>query len=152
MQNIKLQQVTTEQERIELYYQRWLVLRAPLKMPLGSERDRYDNNESIHLIAIASGNSSAEQIVGSARLRSLSSEVGSIAYVAVLPEFQQQGIGSALIQYLIELAKENSFSQLRVMARTTVIHFYQRFGFTEWGEPINHLNIPHVFMHLDRLS
>lgn len=152
---LEIRPVSTEQERFEMYYQRWLVLRAPPGMPLGSERDRYDNADAIHLIAIAPETSSvqpATRIVGSARLRSLSPGVGSIAYVAVLPKFQHQGIGSALIQHLIKLAKANAFSKLRIMARMTAIPFYQQFGFVEQGEVFNHLNIPHVFMHLNELS
>jgi ribosomal protein S18 acetylase RimI-like enzyme len=144
--------IKTEQELAAMFNQRWLALRAPLGMAQGTERDRYDDDNAIYQIAIHPGKigaQSPEEIVGSARLRSLSPGVGSIAYVAISFEFQCQGIGSALIQNLIQFAQENSYLQLRVMARTTAIGFYQRLGFVERGESINHLTIPHVFMHLD---
>jgi ribosomal protein S18 acetylase RimI-like enzyme len=153
--------VETQQELKAMLYQRWLVLREPLGLPLGTESDRYDDIAT-HLIAVISGDSAARNsesadslmpstapIVGSARLRELSPTVGGIAYVAVLPEFQHQGIGSALVQQLIELAKAQSFSQLRVMSRLPAAHFYRRFGFVEQGEPITYLDTPHWFMYLN---
>lgn len=154
--SLKVRVVETEQEFAAMLYQRWRVLRAPLGMAQGTERDCYDDgydHDSVtHLIALHQGSTltqSDKPIIGSARLRKLPSGVGSIAYVAVSSEFQRQGIGSALVQHLIELAKEQSFSQLRVMARTAAIRFYQQFGFIARGEPINHLDAPHIFMYLD---
>jgi ribosomal protein S18 acetylase RimI-like enzyme len=153
MKNLTIRVVKTEPELAAMLYQRWLVLRKPLGMPRGTESDRYDGN-ALHVIAVnldpavSASQSLLQPVIGSARLRELSPGVGSIAYVAVLPGFQHQGIGSALIQHLIELAKEQSFSQLRVMARASVIRFYQRFGFVARAETVNYLGTPHRFMDL----
>jgi ribosomal protein S18 acetylase RimI-like enzyme len=154
MSDFVIRGIKTEQEFAAMLYQRWLVLRAPLGMVQGTERDRHDGDDAIYRIAIHQGKTGSqlpEQIVGSARLRSHSPGVGSIAYVAVLPEFQHQGIGSALIQHLIQLAQQNSLTHLKLIARSTAIRFYQRLGFVEQGELFNYLEIPHVFMHLDIL-
>lgn len=100
MFNIEVRPVKKETELDDMYYQRWLVLRAPLGMDRRTEKDKYDNS-TFHLVAVCN-----ERVIGSARLRELSEELGSIAYVSVLPEFCNQGIGTKLIEKLIEKAKE----------------------------------------------
>ncbi len=129
-----------------MYYQRWSVLRAPLGMDRGTEKDKYDSS-SFHLVAVCN-----DRIVGSARLRELSEELGSIAYVAVLPEFHQQGIGTKLIEKLIEKSQEKNLKNLKLMARMSALGFYKRLGFSERGEPFEFLEIPHIFMYLNIAS
>lgn len=143
MQFIEIRTIQTEKERSSLFYQRWLVLRKPMGMPQGTEQDQYEES-SFHVIAVCD-----RQIVGSARLRELSEELGSIAYVCVLPEFQSQGIGTKLVQKLIEIAQEQNLKRLRVMTRTQAFNFYQKLGFVEQNKPINFLGIPHQFMYFN---
>jgi ribosomal protein S18 acetylase RimI-like enzyme len=151
MQPIKLRFIQDLQELAELFDQRWRVLRSPLGMAHGTEQDAYEQ-ASLHLIAVHHDPIALDAncpIVGSARLRQLSSDIGSIAYVAVLPEFQHQGIGTALIQCLVKIAQMKNLKQVRLMARTSTVGFYQRLGFLEAGEPFDYLGIPHVFMLLN---
>ena len=82
MDNIEVRPIRDNLELGEMFYQRWLVLRSPLGMHRGTEQDSYEAT-AFHLVAVCNN-----QIVASARLRELSTELGSIAYVAVLPEFQ----------------------------------------------------------------
>jgi ribosomal protein S18 acetylase RimI-like enzyme len=138
---IEVRSVKNESEFNDMLYQRWLVLRAPLGMPRGTEKDLYEDS-AFHVVALWES-----QIIGSARLRALSKELGSIAYVAVLTEFQNQGIGTRLVEKLIEVAAEQNLPTLRVMTRTSALKFYQRLGFVAEGEPFDYLEIPHVFMY-----
>ncbi|NET58884.1 MAG: GNAT family N-acetyltransferase [Symploca sp. SIO2E6] len=126
-----------------MYHQRWLVLRAPLGMARGTEQDKYDSS-AFHVVALGD-----RKVVGSARLRELSPEVGGIAYVCVLPEFQHQGIGTKLLQKLMATAQDQKLKSLRLRSRITALYFYQRLGFFTQGEPFDYLNIPHIFMHLN---
>ncbi|KYC35856.1 GCN5 family acetyltransferase [Scytonema hofmannii PCC 7110] len=141
MKMIEIRSIQNEIEFNDMLYQRWLVLRAPLGLPRGTEKDLYEDN-AFHAIALWN-----KQIIGSARLRLLSEDLGSIAYVAILPEFQNQGIGTKLMQKLIATAAEKNLKTLRVMARTNVLKFYNRVGFIAEGEPFDYLDIPHVFMY-----
>lgn len=143
MSKFEIRPIRSQQEKEEMYYQRWLVLRFPMNMHRGTEKDEYDDR-AFHLIAICD-----RQIIASARLRELSNELGSIAYVAVLPEFQSQGVGTALIKKLIEIAEEKHLKSLRVMTRVNASRFYQRIGFLETGQPFEFLGIPHQFMYLN---
>ncbi|PSP17359.1 MAG: GNAT family N-acetyltransferase [Cyanobacteria bacterium QS_8_64_29] len=126
-----------------MYRQRWQVLRQPLGMPPGSERDARDH-EADHLVAVV-----GDRIVGSARLSPLSAQVGGIAYVAVSPEFSRQGIGTQLMQALIERGRQAGFQRLEAKVRLPVLAFYQKLGFRETSERFAFLGIPHVWMALD---
>jgi ribosomal protein S18 acetylase RimI-like enzyme len=142
MSNVEVRPIKNEKELDDMYYQRWLVLRAPLGMDRGTEKDKHEDS-AFHLVAVCK-----EQVIGSARLRELSTELGSIAYVAVLPEFQNQGIGTKLLEKLIEKAKERNFKTLRLMTRLSAMGFYKKLGFLEQGIPFDYLGVPHIFMFL----
>jgi len=143
MLDFQLTLIQNQQQKEEMYYQRWLVLRAPINMERGTETDKYDT-DALHFIAVNN-----QKIIASARLREMSKELGSIAYVAVLPEFQSQGVGTALIKKIIEIAEKKYLKSLRVMSRINASKFYQRIGFQETGQPFEFLGIPHQFMKLN---
>ena len=143
MLQLDIREVNNQQELAEMFDQRWLVLRSPLGMEKGSERDNHEDG-AVHLVGMCD-----RKIIASARLRELSPELGSISYVAVLPEFQNQGIGTRLIEKLIIKAKEKNLKTLRLKSRINAIKFYQRIGFAEQGNQIDFLGIPHIFMQLE---
>ncbi|MEG4206786.1 GNAT family N-acetyltransferase [Microcoleus sp. Pol7_A1] len=143
MPQVDIHPVKNQQELEEMFYQRWLVLRSPLGMEIGSERDSHED-DALHLIAMCD-----RQIIASARLRELSPKLGSISYVAVLPEFQNRGIGTKLIKKLIAKAQQKNIKTLRLMSRINAIKFYHKLGFSEQDKPFEFLGIPHIFMQLD---
>ncbi|NMG19849.1 GNAT family N-acetyltransferase [Brasilonema bromeliae] len=140
MQNIEVRPVKDKQELDDMFHQRWLVLRSPLGMDKGTEKDKHEDS-AFHLVAVCD-----HKVVGSARLRLLSKELGSIAYLAVLPEFRHQGIGTKLMEKLIEIAHEKNLNTLRLMSRVHAVNFYKRLGFCEVGEPFYYLDVSHIFM------
>jgi predicted GNAT family N-acyltransferase len=145
---IEVRPIKNQQELDEMYYQRWLVLRAPLGMAQGTEKDMFDDSDStFHLVAVDNN-----QVIGSARLRQLSPEIGSISYVAVLPELQNQGIGTKLMQKIIEKAQTENLKTLKLRARINALNFYKRLGFIEEGELHNHHGIPHIFMYCELVN
>jgi len=143
MPQVDIHPVKNQQELEEMFYQRWLVLRSPLGMEIGSERDNHEDG-ALHLIAMCD-----RKIIASARLRELSPKLGSISYVAVLPQFQNQGIGTKLIKQLIAKAQQKNLKTLRLMSRINAIKFYQKLGFSEQENPFEYLGIPHIFMQLE---
>jgi ribosomal protein S18 acetylase RimI-like enzyme len=143
MSNFDIRPIQNKQELEEMFYQRWLVLRSPLGMERGSEQDSHEDT-AFHLVGMCD-----RTIIASARLRELSPELGSISYVAVLPEFQNQGIGTKLIEKLIAKAQENHLKTLRLMSRMNAIKFYHKLGFSEQENPFDFLGIPHIFMQLE---
>ncbi len=143
MLQLNIHEVNNQQELEEMFDQRWLVLRSPLGMEKGSERDNHED-AAVHLVGMCD-----RKIIASARLRELSPELGSISYVAVLPEFQNQGIGTKMIQNLIGKAQDKNLKAVRLMSRINAIKFYQKIGFSEQDNPFDFLGIPHIFMQLE---
>ena len=143
MESIEIRPVQNEAEQKALFYQRWLVLRKPLGMIPGTEQDQYED-DAFHLAAFYQGN-----IIGSARLRQLSEGLGTINYVCILLEFQSQGIGTQLMQKIIEVAQGKNFKCLRIKARINAVNFYQKLGFVVEAEEFELLGIPHRWMTLN---
>lgn len=138
---IRLVEKASELER--MYYVRWLILRQPLGLELGTEKDEYEQ-ESWQIIALNNA-----QIVGCARLRKIAVNTGSLNYVAVLPEFQHQRIGTQMIQKSIKIAQQEQLKILILKARLPSLAFYQKLGFQKTGESFDFLGITHCQMFLD---
>ncbi len=73
---------------------------------------------------------------------------GRIGRLAVLPDWRGQGAGSALLEYLMELALEKGFNVVRLHAQTRATAFYARHGFKAHGDEFMDAGIPHVEMSL----
>ena len=70
---------------------------------------------------------------------------GYITNVAVFPEARQQGVASALLEYLFDFAKEKKLSFISLEVResnTAAISLYQKFGFKTEGKRKNFYSAP----------
>jgi ribosomal protein S18 acetylase RimI-like enzyme len=93
----------------------------------------------------------SDKLVGFISLKKFNESVIEISWMAVLPEKHNQGIGSALVQYVIYTLKGNyALCKVKTLAHTAADegyertrHFYQKLGFisteiidpySEWGE------------------
>lgn len=99
-----------------------------------SEKSFYDemkNSLAYYLVAKVD-----DKCVGYAGFWNVSGE-GGITNVAVLPEYRQKGVGSRLIERLIDLGKELNLDLLTLEVRKSNIiaqHLYKKFGFEVLGE------------------
>lgn len=65
-----------------------------------------------------------------------------IAQIEVLPAFQNQGIGSAVIRTVIEDAKQkNKPVLLQVLKPNPARRLYERLGFSVWAETATHFKM-----------
>jgi len=115
------------------------------------EIDEYENT-SIHFLAYYN-----DKPVGTGRFRTISSLEASPQYkgflkferIATLREARNQGIGSALMQYMIKVAKENFPDYLPILyAQEGAVGFYQKLGWNLVGETFLEANIIHQKMTL----
>lgn len=83
------------------------------------------------------------QLVGCARLLA----DGQIGRMAVLKKWRGRGVGAALLQFTIGLARRMQLEKVSLHAQTHAIGFYQRYGFTVDGEEFIDAGIPHRKMH-----
>lgn len=69
--------------------------------------------------------------------------------MAVLREYRGEGIGSALIETAITLAKLNQLSGIYISAQCHAIDFYKKFGFEVTSDIYLDAEIPHRDMKLN---
>jgi len=110
------------------------------KVPRELELDEWDERCE-HAVAC----DSRGEAIGTARLQ----PDGRIGRMAVLGEWRRRGVGSALLEALLERARKRSMRRITLHAQTHAAAFYRRFGFNERGEEFFEAEIPHVEMTLE---
>ncbi|HYJ18120.1 MAG TPA: GNAT family N-acetyltransferase [Burkholderiales bacterium] len=105
-------------------------------VPLELEWDEFDG-VSRHLLAEAEA-----QAIGTGRLL----PDGHIGRMAVLASWRDKGVGSALLQALLDLAREAGHERAILSAQVRAMPFYRRFGFAPEGEEFLEAGIPHITM------
>jgi len=71
---------------------------------------------------------------------------GQIGRIAVLPEWRRHGVGAAVIERLMELARDEGHSRVMLNAQSNAGGFYLRHGFVRTGEPWLEAGLEHVAM------
>lgn len=73
---------------------------------------------------------------------------GQIGRMAVAKEWRSRGVGAAILQTLLELARKEGCSAVRLHAQSHALRFYARFGFVAVGDEFDEAGIPHRAMEL----
>ena len=88
------------------------------------------------------------QCIGTARLVSLTGNIGRIGRMAVLLKHRRQGIGRQLLNALLDLSKSQGITQLELHAQLSAIPFYEQSGFIARGDIYDEAGIAHRDMIL----
>ena len=102
------------------------------------ERDARDK-EATHIVATMDN-----LVVGCARL--FWEDGAHIGRLAVAKEYRNKGVGRAICQYIIDLAKERNCHQVWLNAQLVSYDFYLKIGFTPVGDVFYEANMAHVKM------
>ncbi len=106
-------------------------------VPQALEMDAFDA-VSLHALAIdAAGNA-----IGTGRLL----PDGHIGRMAVLRQWRDQGVGTALLRHLMAAGSRAGVRRLRLNAQSGAASFYARFGFVADGPEFIEAGIPHISM------
>lgn len=73
---------------------------------------------------------------------------GQIGRMAVLKEWRQLGVGTALIMRAIQTATAFNYPSLQLDSQLHAITFYERFGFSCYGNQFLDAGIKHIKMQL----
>lgn len=111
------------------------------QVPKALEWDDLDES-ALHVIA----RDSEGKGIGTGRVTG----AGQIGRMAVLSDWRNQGVGSALLSQLIELARNHGQNPLFLNAQKRAIPFYLRHGFHCVGEEFMEAGIPHQRMEQDQ--
>jgi|ERR1043166_2828606 predicted GNAT family N-acyltransferase len=71
---------------------------------------------------------------------------GHIGRMAVLQDWRRHGVGSALLETLIGIARRKLFDAVVLNAQTHATGFYAKHGFVAFGVEFLEAGIPHVAM------
>lgn len=92
---------------------------------------------SIHCVAFAAG-----EPVATGRLL----PDGQIGRMAVLADWRRAGLGGAILERLVDLARERGDPVAGLNAQLYVEAFYRQHGFVSEGEAFDDAGIPHIAM------
>lgn len=111
-----------------------------------SEAEEWDGLDAdcTHVIAVTADGTA----IGTGRLL----PDGRIGRMAVLKSWRGRGVGSALLNALISLARERGFAETRLHAQTHALAFYRKHGYEAHGEEFMEADIPHYEMRLKLTS
>ena len=101
------------------------------------------DKDAIHFLAFKD-----KKAVGCARAFVMQNRM-QLGRMAVLREYRGEGIGSALIQRAITLAKLNQLYAIDISAQCHAIDFYKKFGFEVTSDMYLDAEIPHRDMMLN---
>ena len=108
-------------------------------VPEEMEWDEYDQ-DAIHALALIN-----DETVGTARLI-LNHEKAKIGRMAVLEEWRSQGIGFALLNALVQEARQQQIKWIELHAQVHAEQFYAKLGFVAVGEVFSEAGIDHIKM------
>ncbi len=111
-------------------------------VPEEMEWDEYDQ-DAIHALALIN-----DETVGTARLI-LNHEKAKIGRMAVLEEWRSQGIGFALLNALVQEARQQQIKLIELHAQVHAVGFYEKLGFKKNGPIFDEASINHVLMTLE---
>jgi predicted GNAT family N-acyltransferase len=109
-------------------------------VPAEIERDSHDAT-SRHVVAFGPDG----EAIGTGRLL----PDGHVGRLAVLKKWRGKGVGAALFERLLQMAREAGMQRLELHAQTPAAGFYTRYGFTTMGQEFYEAGLPHITMARD---
>jgi predicted GNAT family N-acyltransferase len=73
---------------------------------------------------------------------------GHIGRIAVLPQWRNKKVGTAIMEALLDYARTHNYKQVDVDAQTYALKFYRGFEFVEQGDEFMDAGLPHIKMVL----
>ena len=141
MAHLEVRHIDSPAELDDVFRIRHIVFVEGQDVPPDREWDGLDGDAE-HVIALADGIP-----VGCARIRFPCGKA-KIERLAVLPQYMGRGVGSAVMEYLVDHAWKRDVDEIYLHAQLTTLDFYSRFGFAPRGEVFDDANIDHKEMFL----
>lgn len=122
--NYKIIEPSTDEQWEQYYTIRYEVLRKPWNQPVSSTKDETEDQSKHFLVADEN-----ENYVAAGRLQFNSTVEAQIRSMAVTKENQGKKIGSLLLTFLEEKAREKRIEKIILDARENAIEFYKANGY-----------------------
>lgn len=96
---------------------------------------------AVHVLALVDG-----QPVGTGRLVVNDDGSARVGRMAVLRPHRYRGVGSAVLEALVEFARQRGVERVVLAGQVHAIPFYERFGFVANGDVFEEAGIEHRWM------
>jgi ribosomal protein S18 acetylase RimI-like enzyme len=87
-----------------------------------------------------------DQMLGCCMLVEDDPQTVRLRQMAVINDLQGKGIGSALLSFAENLARDRGYRRITMHARKNAIGFYEKLGYKKIGEEFEEITIPHYVM------
>jgi predicted GNAT family N-acyltransferase len=137
---VRIELTTWERARTEASRVRFKVFVEEQGVPRDIELDERDAH-CVHALAYEDG-----RVVGTGRLVPGADGAAAVALVgrmAVLAECRGRGIGSLILERLMDKARQGGEKDVALSAQIHALEFYRRHGFQPVGEIYEEAGIPH---------
>jgi ribosomal protein S18 acetylase RimI-like enzyme len=122
------------------------ILRKPLGLSFSEEELEKEKDD------ILIGAFEDDRLLGCCML--INTEPGSVRLrqMAVHKNLQGKGIGRALMQFAENIARDRGYRRITMHARKSATGFYEKLGYTVYGEEFEEVTLPHVVMEKKLLT
>jgi predicted GNAT family N-acyltransferase len=117
---------------------------AVLRKPLGMELDRSSLSDEVNDFLVIC--MEEDKMLGCVILSLVSGNTLKLRQMAVAEDAQGKGIGSMIVEWAEKLAFEKGYRTIEMHARKYAIPFYEKAGYSAYGEEFNEVGIPHIRM------
>jgi len=117
---------------------------AVLREPLGlvfSKEELADEKLQIHLVAEVK-----KEIIGVLILVKINKETIKMRQFAVSTQYQQKGVGKAIVLFAENYCRVNNFQEIVLHAREAACNFYLKLGYKKIGAGFEEVGLPHYRM------
>lgn len=139
---IVCQRIETQRDLVKALRLRIEVFILEQHVPVEEELDAYDE-DAIHAIVVEDGT-----CVGTGRLAQIDG-TWKIGRMAVRESHRGRGVGRRLVRFLEAAAREAGIEAIHLAAQVSAIGFYERLGYTTYGERFLDAGIDHRMMKKD---
>lgn len=116
------------------------ILRIPIGLRLTKAETERDENDI--LIAALEN----EKAIACCILTQLDSDSVQLRQMAVETGYQHTGMGTKLLHFAEEIAKNSNYTYIKLHARKVAVDFYKKENYTAIGNEFTEVGIPHFEM------
>jgi predicted GNAT family N-acyltransferase len=142
MSDLDLKLTAYEAAKPEIQSIRQIVFQQEQDVDPALDFDGLDDSAA-HIVAYVDN-----QAVATARIRQLSDRTLKLERMAVLAAHRGKGIGQQMVKLAIAEGDRQKAPQVKLNAQIQAKAFYEKLGFSAYGEEFEDAGIPHIEMRL----
>lgn len=132
--------VTEPVDLLAAYSVRSIVFVGEQRCPFREEFDGLDDG-AIHVLGEQDG-----EPLAAGRIRAVDGGWAKLERIAVLEPARGRGIGHRLVEFLLEVARQQGHRRFKLHAQAYLERFYGQLGFERRGDPFLEAGIDHILM------